>query len=129
MKFLIFPAAFAVCATLAVASRVPASDGRVSLRTASPKMLQDIDGKKVYLKNCRQCHSATGEPSKETKAKYPKIKSLKDPALTAKLSNDSITKVIKKGAGKDMKAFGDRLSDAEIQALVTYVRTLSEKAK
>lgn len=113
------------CAVAGLAASSPTPRPASSLgRTA---MHQDADGKKLYLKNCRQCHSTSGEPDAESKAKYPKIKSLNDAAFLAKLSDDSIAKVIKNGAGKDMKSFGDRLNAEEIAAVVKYVRTLPSK--
>ena len=87
----------------------------------------DPDGRPLYLKNCRQCHGATGEPSSETKHKYPKIVALNDSALMAKISDDSIMTVMKHGAGKDMKSFGDRLNHEEMEAVLKYVRTLPSK--
>jgi mono/diheme cytochrome c family protein len=94
---------------------------------ASAVPQQEADGRKLYLKNCRQCHSATGEPSKENKTKYPKIKSLNDATFLVSLSDDSILTVMKKGAGKDMKSFRDKLSDAEMVAVLKYVRTLPKE--
>ena len=85
------------------------------------------DGRVLYLKNCRQCHSATGLPSSETKHKYPKIKALNDSGFLASISNDSILAVIKNGAGKDMKSFSDRLNHEEMEAVLKYVRTLPSK--
>lgn len=91
---------------------------------STPETQQAIDGKKLFLKNCRQCHGATGEPNSENKAKYPKIKSLNDAKFLTSLPDDSILTVMKKGAGKDMKGFGDKLSDEEMRAVLQYVRTL-----
>lgn len=109
----------------------------VSLSSAGSRILRapgfaaapqaDPDGRTLYLKNCRQCHGATGEPSSETKHKYPKIKALNDSALMARIPDDSILAVIKRGAGKDMKSFGDRLNHEEMEAVLKYVRTLPSK--
>ena len=96
-----------------------------SARSQTPRA--DPDGRTLYLKNCRQCHGATGEPSSETKHKYPKIKALNDSALMARIPDDSVLAVMKHGAGKDMKAFGDRLNHEEMEAILKYVRTLPSK--
>lgn len=106
-------------AIVAIAALVEAAPGA----PAGPTM-QDPDGRRLYLKNCRQCHGATGVPSAETKRKYPKIKSLHDSAFVASLSDDSILVVMRKGAGKGMKSFSDRLTPTEMNAVVQYVRTL-----
>jgi mono/diheme cytochrome c family protein len=88
---------------------------------------EDPDGRKLYLKNCRQCHGATGEPSSETKHKYKKIKALNDAAFMASIPDDSILAVMKHGAGKDMKSFNDRLNHEEMEAVLKYIRTLPSK--
>jgi len=102
-------------------SQTPRAPGFAAAPRADP------DGRTLYLKNCRQCHGATGEPSSETKHKYPKIKALNDSALMARIPNDSILAVMKHGAGKDMKSFGDRLNQEEMEAVLKYVRTLPSK--
>ena len=83
------------------------------------------DGKALYLKNCRQCHGATGVPSATNKAKYPKIRDLTDAEVMSKLSEDSVAHVIRHGKGKDMRPFEDKLKEDEILAIAQYVRTLS----
>jgi mono/diheme cytochrome c family protein len=88
---------------------------------------QDADGRLLYLKNCRTCHGATGLPSAENKDKYPKIKALNDASFLAGLSDDSLLTVLKKGKGKDMKSWADKLSQPEMVAVIKYVRTLPKK--
>jgi mono/diheme cytochrome c family protein len=119
----------AVAMSAAVAAAPHGSPRAPNPRHIAWAAVQDPDGRKLYLKNCRQCHGATGDPSDETKEKYPKIKTLSDAAFLAKLADDSMATVIKKGKGKDMKSFSDRLTDTEIAAVVKYVRTLPEQKK
>ena len=88
---------------------------------------QDDEGRRLYLKNCRQCHGATGQPSAESKHKYAKIKALNDSAFMATIPDDSVIAVMKHGAGKDMKSFSDRLNPEEMTAVLKYVRTLAAK--
>lgn len=92
---------------------------------------QKADGKALYLKNCRTCHGATGEPSKANLAKYPKIKTLADPEFYKSRSDDSLLVVIKHGvgSGKDMKPFESKLTEAEMLAIIEYMHTLSARAK
>ena len=66
-------------------------------------------------------------PAGENREKYPKIKALNDAAFLAGLSDDSILTVLKKGKGKDMKSWTDKLNPAEMVAVVKYVRTLPSK--
>ena len=127
MNFLIYPVAIAAVASVACITSRSASLTTAGERPASLASQQGPDGRMLYLKNCRQCHSATGAPSSETKAKYAKIKSLNDSAFMATVPDDSILTVIRKGAGKDMKSFGDRMNNDEILAVLKYVRTLPSK--
>jgi hypothetical protein len=56
------------------------------------------------------------------------IKDFTDPKAQASFTDDQAVKVIKEGITQDgklkMKAFGDKLSDDEIKALVAHVRGL-----
>jgi len=88
---------------------------------------QEADGRMLYLKNCRQCHGATGVPSPQSRHKYPKIQTLADPAFMSKVSDDSLVAVMKHG-GKEMRSFSEKLSPAEMAAVAKYVRTLASAA-
>ena len=125
---------FLVVTFLAVAAGVVlATAGNASLTTSASQLTllapghQDADGRMLYLKNCRTCHGATGEPNSENRHKYPKIKALNDPAFMSGISDDSLLAVLKKGAGKDMKSWSDKLSPAEMMAVIKFVRTLPAK--
>lgn len=89
---------------------------------------QGIDGKALYLKNCRSCHGTTGTPSKQALRETPKIAKL-DQAFLAARSDDSLRVVIANGAGKDMKPFKEKLTAQEIDAVVKYLRTLGVPPK
>lgn len=126
MRRIAIPLFAAAVALLPFARRssAGAADPQSSAGVVAP---QDEDGRKLYLKNCRQCHGATGQPSSETKHKYPKIRALNDSQFLAGISDDSILAVMKHGAGKDMKSFSDRLNPDEMAAVLKYVRTLPSK--
>lgn len=87
---------------------------------------QEPNGKVLYLKNCRQCHGATGDPSEQTKHKYPKIKTLTDDAFLSARSDDSLVAVMKKGAGRDMKSFSEKLTPEQMAAIAKFVRSLNK---
>lgn len=103
------------------------SEGASALTLSRAASLPDADGRMLYLKNCRTCHGATGQPSGETKEKYPKIKALNDAAFLATISDDSMLTILKKGKGKDMKSWKDEFTLPEMTAVVQYVRTLPTK--
>jgi mono/diheme cytochrome c family protein len=86
------------------------------------------DAKADYDKTCKPCHGASG------KGDGPAAKVLKPPpqdfgtALKGK-SDADLTKVIKEGGkavGKaaSMPAYGTKLSDDQIQAIVKYIKEL-----
>jgi mono/diheme cytochrome c family protein len=87
---------------------------------------QEPDGKALYLNNCRKCHGATGEPSAQMRKKYKDIKTLADPDMMSKVSDDSMVAVMTNGSGKDMKSFKEKLTPTEMAAVAKYVRTLAK---
>ena len=81
-----------------------------------------------WVKNCAACHGKDG--AGHTKAgRMKQVKDMTDPQYQKSFTDQQAASQIKNGfkdaAGKErMKAFSDALSDAEIQALVGYVRAL-----
>ncbi len=77
--------------------------------------------------NCASCHGKDGKGGTMMGRKLG-IKDLSDPKVQAAFTDADATKAIKEGVTENgtekMKAFGGKLSDADIAALVAYVRTL-----
>jgi len=79
----------------------------------------------LWKKNCASCHGEDGKG--QTKAgKQKKVKDMTDPEVRGKFDRDrmikSVTEGIKDDAGKDrMKPYAEKLSEAEITALVDHV--------
>ena len=88
---------------------------------------QEPDAKALYLKNCKQCHGVLGTPPKDAKAKYDKIATFTNAEFFATRSTDSIVTILKKGKGRDMKSFSDKLSPDEMRAVALYIQTLVKK--
>ena len=78
------------------------------------------DGGALYRQHCRSCHGLKGTPPARMVTVYPTLKAFGD------LAADSIVAVLRHGKGKDMKAFADRLSPAEMQAVAAYIRTFGD---
>jgi len=78
-------------------------------------------GKKVFASKCASCHGADGKGDTKM-GKMLKVPDLKE---AAGKSDAEITKLVNEGK-KPMPAFGKRLSATEIQAVVSYVKTLAK---
>lgn len=85
------------------------------------------DGQALYRRECRSCHGANGVPPQRAREQYEGIPSLADSAFMARRSDDSVVAVLRRGVGRDMKSFADKLSAAEMRAVAQYVRGLSRR--
>ena len=86
-----------------------------------------IDGASVYRDKgkCLVCHGVDGKGFSALKTP-----DFTDPKWQAATKDKDILTVIKQGK-KDtaMQAFGDKLTDGEIQAVVAYIRSLNSSKK
>jgi len=77
----------------------------------------------------QRCHGKTGAADTKMGQKL-NAKDLTDPKVQASFTDAEAAKAIKEGIKENgrtkMKAFGDKLSDADIKALVSYVRGLKK---
>jgi mono/diheme cytochrome c family protein len=78
----------------------------------------------LYSKNCASCHGGDGR-AKTFKAKLNHARNISDPEWQERVSDERIFNSVMNGKGK-MPAFGKKLSEQEIDALVTYVRGLKK---
>jgi cytochrome c553 len=87
------------------------------------------DVKENYEANCKKCHGEDGKGDTKM-GKKAGCKDYTDAKVQAEMKDDQACKSIKEGM-KDgdkelMKAFGDKLSDDEIKALVAHMRTFKK---
>jgi mono/diheme cytochrome c family protein len=78
----------------------------------------------LYSKNCASCHGRDGR-SKTFKAKLNHARNISEPEWQERVSDERIFNSIMNGKGK-MPAYGKKLSEQEIDVLVTYVRSLKK---
>ena len=76
------------------------------------------DGAATFKAKCAGCHGADGSKAMPAMG----VKPLNIPATTGK-TVDQLTTIISKGQGK-MPAFAGKLSDDEIKAAATFVKSL-----
>jgi mono/diheme cytochrome c family protein len=87
------------------------------------------DPKTNWMNNCMQCHGPDGSAN-TSMGKALNAKDLTNAQIQSSFTDAEATSAIKDGVTKDgttkMIAFGGRLSDEEVKALVAYVRTLKK---
>ena len=87
------------------------------------------DPKTNWTNNCMQCHGPDGSAN-TSMGKALNAKDLTNAQIQSSFTDAEAAAAIKDGVSKDgttrMIAFGGRLSDDEIKALVAYVRTLKK---
>ena len=93
----------------------------VSLLIASPISVSAADAAANWSQHCASCHGKDGNGATTMGKKL----GVKDYTKEQSFSDAEATKAIKSGSGK-MKGFGDKLSDADVKALVAYVRGLKK---
>jgi mono/diheme cytochrome c family protein len=101
----------------------------ISLLIAAPLAVCAADAKTNWDNNCVQCHGKDGRADTKM-GKTLSAKDLTDPKVQAAFTDAKATQSIKEGVKQNgkttMKAFGGKLTDQEIKALVAYVRTLKK---
>lgn len=80
-------------------------------------------GADIYKTKCAMCHGATGLGDSPA-GKALKAASFKDPAVV-KASDASLIAAVKNGKNK-MPPNNGKLTDAQIKAVIAYVRTLQK---
>jgi mono/diheme cytochrome c family protein len=91
--------------------------------------VRGADPKANWSNNCMQCHGSDGSANTGM-GKALNAKDLTNAQIQSSFTDAEASAAIKDGVTKDgtmkMIAFGSKLSDEEIKALVAYVRTLKK---
>src|SRR6202035_3289172 len=93
----------------------------ISILIAAPLSVREADAKTNWANNCAQCHGPDGRAN--TKMGHQvSANDLTDPKLQASFTDAKATDVIKddvkQNGNTTMKAFGGKLTDEELKALV-----------
>jgi mono/diheme cytochrome c family protein len=101
----------------------------VTAAMSTPLASWAADAKANWDNNCAQCHGAAGKGDTKM-GKMLNAMDLTDAKKQASFTDAQAATAIKDGIKQNgkttMKAFGGKLSDDEIKALVAYVRTLKK---
>src|SRR5258705_10940387 len=109
----------ALCLVLAFHSTVYSTGSVIGESTP-----QNLDAGALFEEHCATCHGKDGQ-AKTFKAKFNHARNLTDAKWQAEVSDERIFNSITNGKGK-MPAWGKKLSEAQINALVAYVRTFKK---
>ena len=94
------------------------------LSISSAQKEQTVDASVLFDKHCATCHGQDGQ-AKTFKAKFNHARNLTDAKWQADVTDERIFNSISNGKGK-MPAWGKKLSEIQINALVAYVRHLKK---
>lgn len=86
------------------------------------RVVPDASG--LYNKQCAECHGKDGR-GRTFRGKHTHARDLTDAQWQDQVTDERFYNSISKGKGK-MPAFSKKLSDAEIDSLVTFVRNLKK---
>ncbi len=84
----------------------------------------EVDAAALWSSRCANCHGDDGK-AQTTMGRKHKIADLSSPARQKRSTDDDLRDVIENGVPDTrVKAYKDRLSAAEITALIKYIRAL-----
>ncbi|MGA2609663.1 MAG: c-type cytochrome [Terriglobia bacterium] len=87
--------------------------------------VQEADGAAIFKKNCVMCHGADGKGSSALRTP-----NFTEPKWQSSTKEKEMREVVKNGKrGTAMPAFGDKLKDGEISAVIACVRSLNSSKK
>jgi cytochrome c553 len=101
----------------------------LAMIAASVLSARAADAKALYDKDCARCHGADGKGDTKM-GKKNGAKDYTDAKVQAELTDDQAFKAIKEGlkdkSGKSLMKPAEGMSDADIKALVAYMRTFKK---
>ena len=97
---------------------------RPSQRSNTASSMSETNAADLFSNNCARCHGKDGRAS-GVKAKVVGARNLTNAEWQDRASDERIFNSISNGKGK-MPPYGKKLSEAEINSLVNYVRSLKK---
>jgi mono/diheme cytochrome c family protein len=102
----------------------PARVASSSMGERRTELQKGRDAKTLYDQSCASCHGKDGR-AKSFRGKHTHAQDLTDTKWQERVSDERIFNSVSNGKGK-MPAFSKKFSEAEINALVDYVRHLKK---
>jgi mono/diheme cytochrome c family protein len=100
------------------------SNGRLAIEQANyPR--DKVDARALFNENCAKCHGMDGR-AKTFHGRLVGAQNFTDEKWRTTITDEEMSDAIKKGP-KAMPAFEKKLSQAEIDALVAYVRSFKQE--
>jgi len=99
----------------------------------TPAATRTLDGRAIFEAHCVVCHGLTGKgDGPGARVIRQKMLDFSDPAAMHELNDRFLFDIIKKGGSQfgrsnAMPAWGMKLTDEEIRAVVTHIRSLASK--
>jgi len=94
----------------------------LAMSVVVPAVAED-SGADTFKNKCAMCHGADGKANTPA-GKAFKAVSLRDP-MVVNMSDDELINIVKNGKNK-MPIFKDKLTEDQIKAVVSYIRTLPD---
>ena len=104
------------CFASALAGGAPEVSGMAAVQQSN------ADAAAVYARHCAKCHGKDGR-AKTLKAKFNKARDLTEASWQRHVTDERIFNSIMHGGDK-MPSFKKKLSEAQVESLVTFVRGL-----
>ena len=111
-------------ALILVLLALPVGMFAVAVRSGGPISRDARRAGSLYSNNCATCHGRDGGAG-TSRGRRNRSRNLKDPEWQDRASDERIFNAIMNGKGK-MPGYSKKLSEAEIDALVAYVRGLRQ---
>jgi mono/diheme cytochrome c family protein len=117
---------FALAGAIVISFCLWLHSNRIASASGAEGSMTEVAGDvgSLYNKRCAECHGKDGR-SKSFKGKLTHARNLTDADWQERVSDERIYNSISNGKEK-MPAFGKKLSEAEINSLVTYIRNLKK---
>jgi mono/diheme cytochrome c family protein len=124
MKKILMPGALAMFGLACVLASLYTANSAKATSQKNASQPKAVAASALFDKHCDTCHGKDGQ-AKTFKAKFNHARNLSDAKWQNEVTDERLFNSISNGKGK-MPAFGKKLTEAQINSLVAYVRGLKK---